>query len=90
MSKAEQYISQDAVHDSPKAIPVPTKTALYNLTKASIVAEGAKLGIDLDMELTRDQMVMTILSKSKENVIDLQQSNDPKRILDMYVDGYTG
>jgi hypothetical protein len=89
-SKAEQYISEEAVHVSPKAVPVPTKTALYNLTKGCIVAEAEKLGIELDMELTKDQMVSTLISTAKKNAMDMLEASDPKSILDSYVNSFTG
>lgn len=88
--KAQQYISPDAVHESPKAVPVPTKTALYNLTKGGIVEEGRKLGIELEMDLTKDQMVSTLIDTAKKNAMALLIANDPQSILDSYVDGYTG
>ena len=88
--KAQQYISNDAIHESPKAIPVPTKTALLNLTKDKIIEEGKKLGIELNEELTRAEMVVTILAQVKINTAGLLKESDPKSILDSYTDGYTG
>ena len=89
MRKAEKYISADAIHVSPKAIPIPTRTALFNLTKGGIVAEGEKLGIELDMELTKTQMVTKLMTDAKKNAMAVINDNDPKAILNSYVDSFT-
>jgi len=92
MSKADNYISSEAIHHSPPAVPVPSKTALYKLPKGGIVEEALKLGIELNMDLTKDQMVAALMDRAKNDALEIRQMNetrDPRRILDLYVDSIT-
>jgi len=89
MAKADKYISSEAIHYSPPALPIPTKTSLYKLAKGGIVREAKKLGIVLSMDLTKDQMVEHLMEKAREDALEIRQANDPQRILDAYVGSFT-